>query len=133
MPTFNSFKGIWKPAREKIYVDKQLSKSAKTRREESFFHDGPDRAADDVLKAAGQDHLGMDVSRDPENIMRARQMNMTTEEFLKLNEPPTPEQLKAEEEKKNRVVDHQAPAPKQGVRPQGGGVTMGGGFGDQPA
>ena len=63
--------------------------------------------------------------------MRARQLNMSIEDFLKLNDPPTEQQVVAEEAKKNRVVDHALPVTKPGVRPQGGGVTMSGQFAEE--
>ena len=130
MPEYKSFKGIWTPKKEETYVDYALSKDKRNKGRKSEFYSGPDRAAQQQLDEAGQEFFGGDITRDPENIMRARQMNMSIEEFLKLNEPPTEKQAKAEEDKKTAVVDHALPTPKRGVQPQGGGVTIRGKLSD---
>lgn len=129
MPSYTS-DGKWKPAHEKTYVDYSQSKIKANREKKSFFHDGPDRAAVEQLKEAGQDFFGQDVKTNPDNIMRARQLGMTIDEFLKLNDPPTEAQKKAEEEKANQVIDHSPPTPKRGVQTSGGGVTIRGKFAD---
>ena len=118
MPSFISENGVWRPAQEKTVVTKEDGTPE--------IYEGPDRAAIAVLKNEGLETLGMDVRKDPENIMRARQLGMSVEEFLKLNEPPTPELIKAEEEKKKVVVDHSEPKKKRGVQHTSGG------FGDIP-
>ena len=126
MPSYISNKGVWTPAKEETYVDYGSSKLKQNKGRKSFAYSGPDRAAVEQLKEAGQESFGESAERDSDNIMRARQMNMTIEEFLKLNEPPTKTQLEVEEPKKNLIIDHAAPALKRGVQPQGGGVTMSG-------
>jgi len=136
MPTYNSFKGIWTPAKEETYVDYSRSKFNSNKGRKSFMHKGPDRAATERLKEAGEEFFGEDVERNPDNIMRARQLNMTVQEFLKLNEPPTKKQEEVEAAKENLVIDHSDPEPKPGVSPQGGGVTKKGSFageGEMPA
>ena len=130
MPSYVSNKGVWTPAKEETYVDYGSSKLKQNKGKKSYAYSGPDRAAVEQLKEAGLDSLGESAERNSDNIMRARQMNMTIEEFLKLNEPLTPRQVEAEEAKKNLVVDHVAPKPKKGVQPQGGGVTMSGSLSD---
>jgi hypothetical protein len=122
MPNWNSINGIWEPAKERVFDQRK-----------DELYEGKDRAAKEVLKEQGLDTLGMDVTKDPENVMRARQMGMTTEEFLRMND--VPKEVKEEEVKKkrSRVVNHKRGPRKKGVKPQGGGVTMGGGFGDIPA
>ena len=120
MPSYDSTNppGVWKPSKEKtVVIDKDGTPS---------IYEGPDRAASEHLEKEGVSTLGMDVTKDPENIMRARQLGLSVEDFLKLNEPPTPETLKAEEEKKDRIVDHAAPKKKRGVK------STDGGFGDIP-
>ena len=130
MPSWVSNKGIVTPAQEDIYVDYGQSKFKSNKGRKSFHHKGPDRAAEQELKDAGVSHFGDDVTRNPDNIMRARNMNMNIDEYLKLHEPLTPAQVKAEEDKKNLVVDHTDPTPKPGVKPQGGGVTQSGALSD---
>ena len=126
MPSYVSNNGVWTPAKEETYVDYSQSKLKANKGKKSFAYSGPDRAAAEQLKEAGVDSLGESAQRNADNIMRARQMGMTIDEFLKLNEPPTKSQLDAEEAKKNLVVDHVAPTPVRGVQPQGGGVTVSG-------
>ena len=126
MPTYISNRGVWTPAKEETYVDYAVSKLKQNKGKKSYAYSGPDRAAVEALKEAGEESFGESAERNADNIMRARQMNMTVQEFLKLNEPPTKKQLESEEAKKNLVVDHAAPTPVKGVQPQGGGVTMSG-------
>ena len=126
MPSYVSNKGVWTPAKEETYVDYSTSKLKANKGKKSYSYSGPDRAAVEQLKEAGQESFGQSAERDADNIMRARQLGMTVEEFLKLNEPPTKKQLEAEEAKRNLVIDHAAPTPKKGAQPQGGGVTMSG-------
>lgn len=119
MPSYDSTNppGVWRPAKEKTVITGADGSPA--------IYEGPDRAATAYLEGKKVTTLGMDVTKDPENIMRARQLGMTVEDFLKLNEPPTPETIKAESGKKNKVVDHSAPKRKPGVQSDGG-------FGDIP-
>jgi len=131
VPSYISNKGIWTPAKEETYVDYSVSKLKANKGKKSYVYSGPDRAAVEQLKEAGQESFGQSAERDADNIMRARQLGMTVEDFLKLNEPPTKLQLEAEEAKRNLVIDHVAPTPKKGVQPQGGGVTISGGLADE--
>lgn len=118
MPTFISEMGIWKPAKERnVSPDGEI-------------YNGPDRAAKELLTEQGVSSLGQDVRKDPENLIRARQLNMSIDEFLGLNDAPTEETLKQAEKTKNFVQTHKASKKKRGVTPQGGGVTQSGGFGD---
>jgi hypothetical protein len=128
MPSWISKRGIWTPAKEKVAVT-TINEDGSTNPE---IYQGDDRAAKEVLKEQNLPFLGMDATRDPDVIMRARNMNMTVEEFLKLEEPLTAEQIKNESEKATKVVSHQPEKGKPMVRPQGGGVTIEGGFGETP-
>jgi hypothetical protein len=133
MPSWVSDKGIWKPAKEKAYVPPDAGKG----REEGYIYEGPDRQSQAYLNSEKVDHLGMDCRTDPEVIYRARQSGMTVEEWLKLNEPPAPETVKAEEAKKKYVQTHKPEKAKPGVNPQGGRApgrpeSEGGSFGDAP-
>ena len=118
MPSYVSKMGVWEAAKEKAVVTKDDGSPA--------IYEGPDRAATEHLESEGVSTLGMDVRKDPDNIMRARNLGMSVEDFLKLNEPPTPETKKAAEENKDKVVDH---APK---KRKGGSRISAGGFGDIP-
>lgn len=120
MPSFKSNGGAWSPAQEK---------SVNIRTGEVY--QGPDREAAQMIKDNGG-RMGMESKNDPENIMRARQLNMSVEEYLKLGAPPEEMVAKAEEEKEKAVVEHKAPKRKAAVQTQGGGVTIKGGFGEQP-
>lgn len=102
--------GVWKPAKEKA-----------VNRDTGELYEGPDRVATEFLKEEGVSHLGMDARKDPENIMRARQLGMSVEEFLQMNVPPTPEALANEEKKKNLVVTHYTKKTKKGVNVGRGG------------
>ena len=79
----------------------------------------------------------MPVEQDPDVIYRARQLNMTVPEFLKLHEPPTVQAVAVEKKKESFVQTHPEEARKPGVRPQGGRAperpeSEGGNFGDPP-
>jgi hypothetical protein len=134
MPTYKSDKGIWTPAKERSVLPADEGKN----RPEAQIYEGEDRAARAVLNEEKVDHLGMPVEQDPEVIYRARQMNMTVPEFLKLHEPPTPQAKAVEDKKKTFVQTHPQEKPKPGVKPQGGRSperpeNEGGAFGDPPA
>ena len=103
MPSFNSDRGVWTPANERT-----ITKNGEV-------YEGPDRAATEMLKDNGDD-MGIDAKRDPENIMRAQQMHMTVDEFLKLHDPIVVEkQAENEKKKKEAVVTHKSPEKKRGV------------------
>ena len=120
MPRFNSKGGAWSPAQEKA-VNIRTGE----------IYQGPDREATQMIEDAGG-RMGMESKNDPENIMRARQLNMSVEEYLKLGAPPEEVIAKNEEEKEATVHEHKPMPRKRGVKTQGGGVTIEGGFGDQP-
>jgi hypothetical protein len=101
MPSFVSKLGVWEPAKEKTVI---IGEDGSPK-----IYEGPDRAAKEFLEKENVSKLGMDAKKDPDNIMRARQLGMSVEEFLRLNEPPSAETLKAEEAKKTMVVDHADP------------------------
>ena len=118
MPSFISKGGIWTAANERA-VDINTG----------VLYEGPDREAKKIIKAeTGSEDgtLGIDAREDSENIMRARQMGMSIDEYLKLNAPLTPSQKKVEEEKKTAVVTHASPKRKPGVK------TGSGKFGELP-
>ncbi len=110
MPTFISSNGIWTPSKERVYDPKK-----------DEIYEGPDRAALDMLKENDAKSLGMDSAKDPENIMRARQLGISVDELLERNVPPTPEALEKAEEAKNAVTTHAEPKRKKGVKPSKGG------------
>ena len=118
MASYISRRGICRPAKERA-VNIRTGE----------LYEGLDREALAFIKqetGSEDGYLGMDARLDPENIMRARQLGMTIDEFLKLNEPLTPEQQMAEEEMENVVVTHRRGRPKKGV------TSGSGGFGDIP-
>lgn len=113
MPSFISIQGKWKPAKER-HVNPDTGE----------IYEGPDRAAQKMEETKGES-LGMDVKMDPDNIYRARQLNMTIDEYLKLNDPVV--QKKANDnlkENEEKVVTHSKPTRKPAV------VTGNGGFGE---
>lgn len=116
MPTFISNNGIWTPSKERVYDPAK-----------DEIYEGPDRAALEMLKENDVKTLGMDSAKDPENIMRARQLGITVEELLERNVPPSPETLKNAESAASAVVTHADPKRKKGVKPSKGG------FGEIPA
>ncbi len=121
MPSYNSKGGAWEPAKEKA-VNLRTGE----------VYEGPDREAVAEIKKAGG-RMGMKADQDPENIMRARQLGISVQEYLNLNAPPTEEQQKAQKEAENKVVDHKPSGEKKRmVRNVSGGVDVHGGFGDPP-
>ena len=130
MPTFDSKRGLWSPAKEDVYVDYSQSKFKKNRNRESFHHVGPDRAAAEQLKEADQEHFGMDVANDPQLMEVAQKFNMTVPQYLDKFKP-TDKQVAIKEKADKRVVKHALPVAKRGVSPQGGGVTTTGALSDQ--
>lgn len=121
MPNFISNMGVWTPANERA-VNVNTGQ----------IYEGKDRAALDILKQEGTSTIGMDSRKDPENIMRARQLGMSVDEWLKLNEPPTPEAIKNQKEKETLIVTHKDQPKKKPVNAVTGGVEFSGGFGDTP-
>ena len=121
MPSFISKGGDWKPANEKA-VNLRTGE----------VYTGPDREASAAIKENGG-RMGRLATQDPENIMRARQLNMSVEEYLALGTPPKEEQEAAAKKADEAVVDHKQDAPKKRmVRNVSGGVDVHGGFGDPP-
>ena len=129
MPSWDSTRGIWSPKRERA-IDINTGE----------IYDGPDREAQKVLNERGVKTLGMDVTKDVENIKRARDLGQSVEEFLELNDEPSEETKAAEEAKKTAIETHRLPQKKEGVSPQGGvapenvgkpGAENSGGFGSQ--
>ena len=120
MPSFKSNGGVWTPANE-FAVNIRTGETYK----------GPDREAAHMIKEAGG-QIGMLATDDPENIMKARQLNMTVEEYLALGAPPKAIQEKAQKAKDEAIVDHKDTPKKKMVNPVGGGVNIKGGFGEQP-
>jgi len=120
MPSFISNGGDWTPAQEK---------AVNVRTGETY--EGPDREAKQMIEDAGGT-IGMKAVEDPENIMRARQLGMTVEQYLKMNEVPSAAQKAKDEAAKTKVVDHKPTPAKRGVQSAGGGTTIKGNFGDPP-
>ena len=86
MPSYNSKDGVVTPAREKVSLVNETGKTITVNGKqiqpgEPYIYEGPDRAAVEYLKEQGVDHLGQHFTKDPEIIMRARQFNMTVDEF----------------------------------------------------
>lgn len=133
MPSFVSKMGIWKPAQERAYIPPDPEKG----RTEGYIYEGEDRAAKAMLAEQGVSQLGMNVREDPEVIQRARNLGMTVDEFLHLNEPVSAEAKAHEDAKSTRVNKHEDPVRKPGVKHQGGRAperpeSEGGGFGSPP-
>ena len=122
MGTWVSIRGVWHPANERAYNERT-----------DEIYEGKDRSAMDTLKEKNVQTLGQDAIKDPDNIMRARQLGMSVEEYLGLNNLNIEDQKKEAEEKMKITTTHQRGRPKKGVTPSGGGVTMKGGFGEMPA
>lgn len=78
MPSYDSKDGVWIPKIEKVAL---INKET----DEPFIYEGPDRAAFAYLKEQGVDHLGVPFDKDPDIIFRAKQFNMTLEEFCELS------------------------------------------------
>ena len=135
MPSYDSKRGMWFPAKENTYVDYSQSKFRANKGRKSFHHEGPDRAAVDHLKEVGEEYLGMDVANDPQLLEVAQKYNITVEEYLK-RFTPTAKQEAVKKVASEKINDHAIPTGKPGVKPQGGGVTQKGQFadeGDMPA
>jgi hypothetical protein len=108
MASFISKNGVWTPANEEAI-------NIKT----GEVYKGKDREATKIIEqetGRKDGHIGMNAKEDPENIMRARQLGMSVEEFLNMNIPPTQEQIAAEKEKEEAVVTHRPKPGKKGVK-----------------
>lgn len=117
MPSYISKNGVWTPAQEKA-----------VNIHTGDVYKGPDREALREIEAAGG-RMGQNANEDPENIMRARQLGITVEEYLNLNAPPTKQQQENEKAKEEMVIDQNKPPKanaKRGVQPTGGGADMAG-------
>lgn len=87
MASYDSKDGVWIPKIEKVaLIDKESG--------EPYIYEGPDRAAFEYLKAQGVDHLGVPFYKDSEIIFRAKQFNMTLEEFCELHKNTEAERTK---------------------------------------
>ena len=129
MPSYNSKDGIWKPKKEKVAITNKNGEPA--------VYEGPDRAAVEYLKEQGVTHLGQHFSKDPEVIMRARQLNMSVDEFCQ-TAYYTEEMRQRDYEAKDKEVNlHKDPVRNPANKfPSGGRNTAGntghieGDFGD---
>jgi len=95
MPSFVSVKGQWEPKQEK-WVNPKTAE----------IYEGPDRSAVQAIEENGGS-IGTDVKKLSENIILARQMGMTVDQYLQLSDP---EAIEADEkriiEAKKEVVNH---------------------------
>ena len=131
MGTWISKDGIQTPSKEKVALT-----DPKTG--EPFIYEGPDRSATEYLKEQGVPFIGQHFSKDPEIIMRARQLNMSVEEFCQ-TAYYTEEMRKKDQAEKEKVVNtHQEPTRKQSSKFNSGGKNtagtsghLEGGFGDE--
>lgn len=117
MPTFISRDGVWEPAKEKVIVNKKVGKD----QIEPEIYEGPDRAATDELKTHGVKTFGMHYKQDNQLLMRAKQLGMTLDEYIKANEPTEAEVQKDKETKDKIVVTHQPQKKKPGLKTASGG------------
>lgn len=129
MPSFISKDGVWEPAKEKAAIVNAKG--------EPEIYSGPDRAAVEYMKEQGATTLGTHFTKDPEVIMRARQMNMTVEEFCNTKYYTDEMRAKDYAAASKEVVTHVNPTPKPATKfASGGRNTAGaghydGGFGDK--
>jgi len=129
MPSYVSRDGIWEPAKEKVALTDKKG--------EPFVYEGPDRGAVEYLKEQNVEKLGVHFTKDPEVIMRARQLNMTIEEFCQTAYYTDEMRKKDQDAKAAQVVLHKDPIRNQPSKfASGGKNTAGGGhlegdFGDQ--
>jgi len=130
MASHNSNRGLWSPAKEDVYVDYSQSKFKANKGRKSHHYTGPDRAALDQLKEAGEDHFGIDVENDPQLLELAQRHNLKVTEYLEKFKP-TPQQEADKKEANERVNDHSLPVGRKGVSPAGGGVTKRGAFAEE--
>lgn len=119
MPSYDSRDGVWTPKTEKVaLVDKETG--------EPFIYEGPDRAATEYLKSQGVESLGVLFYKDPEIIIRARQLNMSVEEFCELH-MNTPEKRDAYFKERHSKKQLHRPEPrKQGSKFESGGKDTAG-------
>ena len=121
MPSYISRDGVWSPKKEKVAITDKKGEPA--------IYEGPDRAAAEYLKEQGVKELGQHFTKDPEIIMRARQMNMTVDEFCQTSFY-TDEMRKADQDKKaSEVVLHKDPKRSPAVKVQSGGRNTAGNSG----
>ena len=129
MPSYNSDRGKWIPAQEDVYVNYADSKFRANKGRKSFHHNGPDRAATEELKTAGEEFFGTDVENDPQMMEVAQKYNLTVPQYLDRFKPNSKQEA-IKKEADEKVNDHSLPVSKPGVQPQGGGVTTRGAISD---
>ncbi len=129
MPSYVSKDGICKPAKEKVALYDEKG--------EPYIYEGPDRAATQVLKDQGVDHLGMPFYEDNQVIQAAHDKKMTVEQFTRQNEHTKEKREKDYKERASKLVTHRPLPRKPAKRQQGGGRNtagtsghVDGGFGD---
>lgn len=117
MPTWISKDGVQKPALEKVMLT-----NPKTG--EPYLYEGPDRAAIKYLQDNNVTELGIDFRKDPEIINRARQFNMTVDEWCQIHLNPD-EKRKADFAQKEKEINfHAPPAKKKATEFRGGGINI---------
>lgn len=133
MASFDSKDGVWIPKTEKVALVERESG-------EPFIYEGPDRAALDYLKKEGVDHLGVHFTKDADIIFRAKQLNMTLEEFCELHKNTEAERKKTFDAAHATKVLHRPTPRKEGVKDLGGGKdfanqknNMSGALGELPS
>lgn len=121
MPSYLSRDGVWEPKKEKVAIENKNG--------EPVIYDGPDRAAVEYLAEQGVKSLGQHFTKDPEIIMRARQMNMTIEEFCQTAFYTDEMRKKDQDNKAKEVVLHKDAPRKSGSKFRTGGANTAGSSG----
>ena len=123
MPRFISKNGDWKPAKEKVALT-----NPKTG--EPFVYEGPDRAAQEMMKEMGVTSLGTHFSQDPEWINRVRQLySMSMPEYMKMMGYDEKTSLEEFEKKMKEVNLHSDPKRNKAARQRSGGANTAGNSG----
>lgn len=116
MPSFISKDGVWTPKTEKVAL--------KNKDGEPMIYEGPDRAATDMLKESGEDHLGMHFTQDPDIINRAHERKQTIEEFTQQHKYTKEVREKQFKENAEKKVLHELPKKRPAKKQsQTGGVN----------
>lgn len=154
MPNWISKGGLMYPAKERVALtnnsDKPIIVDGKEIQPgEPYIYEGSDRAAEyELAQMYGVDeegkpkqgYIGIDCLKDPEMIMRAKQLGYNTvDEYARAmgyNPELAEKQIK---EKEKVIVKHEQPKKSEGIRKSGGGTDFSGqgedvygGFGNNP-
>ena len=137
MPNWNSDDGVLTPAKESAVMHSKGTEANPNgeplvdSKGNIMVYNGPDRAAVQVLKEAGVDHMGVNFREDNELIDRAADRRKTVDEFCKTNIHTDEKRAADYKVKAARINSHSAVKRGTATKVKSGGIKMKGGFGTE--